>query len=407
MASIPVSDELRRTFETVDPAQIRAILVQNQANTLELVKALPSTSSQVSDKQDFFTLLGAILSNEPNRSGYVLYRLDSQAASGDWEWICCAYQPEGAKIKEKMQYALTRSSLMSGLGERNILETIFGSTPTDFIWPTKLRNQRKHDYQNPQLRTEGKPASEAAGTGVGGAKRFFGSRSAVAAAAPPPSQAAPAPAPAPASAPAPAPAPVKEVETIKAEEAKPVETPAVVDGTPAPASSGSITPPPPAILRRDSNELTSAFKSPVPPEDDEQDARPENLPNVEEEKQPEACTSNGVTPSNGSSPTNNVAAVAAAAATEEDEQKKESKTPVRVEAAPVVQPQAKSSVSIGYGQGASKTGMTEQEEESAKLRKLQSAERSSTLTTGGPKLGFKWQDGGKFAHHSTLLTGCV
>ncbi|KAN0065079.1 Twinfilin-1 [Thecaphora frezii] len=176
MNSIPVSDELREAFESAQAHHIRAILVQHdaKANALRLVSTLPPSAS---DRDDFEPTLGQLFADDPNRSGYALYRLDSQAASGEWEWLCCALQPDGAKIKEKMQYALTRSSLLAALTERRFLDIIFGTTPHDFIWPTKLRNSRKHDYQNPQLKIAGVSAADAAGTGSGGARRTFGTRS--------------------------------------------------------------------------------------------------------------------------------------------------------------------------------------------------------------------------------------
>ncbi|EPQ29718.1 uncharacterized protein PFL1_02938 [Pseudozyma flocculosa PF-1] len=180
MNNIPVDDGLRRAFDDASlptAGQVRAILVQNDGKALHLVNTLLPSST---DREDFEPVLEKLFTPDPNRSGYALFRLDSQAASGEWEWICCAYQPDGAKIKEKMQYALTRASLMAGLTERRFLDTIFGSTPRDFNWPTKLRNSRKHDYQNPQLKTAGVSAAEAAGTGSGGARRTFGARSGLA-----------------------------------------------------------------------------------------------------------------------------------------------------------------------------------------------------------------------------------
>ncbi|PWN51427.1 hypothetical protein IE53DRAFT_313943 [Violaceomyces palustris] len=176
MTSIPLADDLKSSFERANPKDVRVILVQNQGGILSLIRSLPPTSPDSTDKEDFNPLLAKLFSDDPQKSGYALFRLDTQAASGEWEWLCCAFQPDGAKIKEKMQYTATRTSLLGGLTERKFLDIIYGSTPNDFLWPHRLRNQRKHDYQNPQLKTAGLPASEAAGTGTGGAKRNFGSR---------------------------------------------------------------------------------------------------------------------------------------------------------------------------------------------------------------------------------------
>ena len=82
-----------------------------------------------------------------------------------------------------MLYSSTRASLLSTLNERNFLDTLFGASLKDFSFPTRLRNSRKHDYQNPQLAAKNKPPSEAAGVGTGGARRNFGALSTATAAA--------------------------------------------------------------------------------------------------------------------------------------------------------------------------------------------------------------------------------
>ncbi|CAO1631002.1 unnamed protein product [Jaminaea pallidilutea] len=170
-----VVDIFRNITSSPEEPDVRSILIQSEpaVRKLDLVTTLPPSAS---DKDDFEDHLSKLFSNEPSRSGYALYRLDSQAANGDWEWLCIAYQPDGAKVKEKMQYTATRAALLAGLNEHHFLETIYASGNRDFVFPAKLRNSRKHDYQNPQLKTAGKPASEAAGTDAGGARRNFGNR---------------------------------------------------------------------------------------------------------------------------------------------------------------------------------------------------------------------------------------
>lgn len=177
----PLLDLFQNTTSSSDAPEIRVVLVQTNPSgkSLSLINSLPPSGS---DKEDFEPLLGQLFQSEPTRSGYALYRLDTQAANGEWEWLCIAYQPDGAKVKEKMQYTMTRTSLISGLNERHFLDTMYATSSGDFKFPAKLRNARKHDYQNPQLKTAGKSAADAAGTDAGGAKRNFGARSAAAAA---------------------------------------------------------------------------------------------------------------------------------------------------------------------------------------------------------------------------------
>ncbi|SPC67592.1 uncharacterized protein UHOD_03595 [Ustilago sp. UG-2017b] len=442
MSNIPISDDLSKAFREAD-ASVRAILVQNDGGFLKLVQSAPPSSPDVSDKDDFLPVLAKLFANDPQRSGYALYRLDSQSASGDWEWLCCSYQPDGAKIKEKMQYAITRSSLMAGLTERNFLETIFGATPRDFLWPSKLRNSRKHDYQNPQLKIAGVAASEAAGTGVGGARRNFGS--------------------------------VGKANTLRSEEesssnGSDLGATSGVTGVssnqeteegrpkPVPESEQPRLTSPPTPKRYNSHELTMAFKSPSPPateiealadqekvqqqssQDDDAAASSENAKQfVAETKAPEEPSTRAVAAGRNENlwqptvPSNSTLTAAASVASADDGNERESKvTTAEQELAetkaaqeprtPPVQeggrlpqptlptwldqasleekPQEKSSISTGSGTGPSKSGLTEREEELAELRRLQATERATNTRTSaggasgsGPDVGFKWGDG--------------
>jgi hypothetical protein len=177
MTSFQLEDPVKEAFQSATASKtapdVRTLLVQTSASGKSLSLNDTLSASQ-SDKEDFAPQLTKVFGEEPNRSGYALYRLDSQAANGDWEWLCIAYQPEGAKVKEKMQYVKTRTALLNVLNEQHFIETIYATSASDLRFPTRLRNARKHDYQNPQLKTAGKPASEAAGTDAGGAKRNFG-----------------------------------------------------------------------------------------------------------------------------------------------------------------------------------------------------------------------------------------
>ncbi|KAJ1023540.1 hypothetical protein NDA16_003157 [Ustilago loliicola] len=434
MSNIPISDDLAKAFREAD-SSVRAILVQNDGGYLKLVQSAPPTSADVSDKNDFLPVLAKLFANDPQRSGYALYRLDTQSASGDWEWICCSYQPDGAKIKEKMQYAITRSSLMAGLTERNFLETIFGATPRDFLWPTKLRNSRKHDYQNPQLKTAGVAASEAAGTGVGGARRNFGSVGKAAGSLSNDSNLG-------------ATSGVTGVSSTKqAEEERP---------KPVPESEQPVLTSPPTPKRYNSHELTMAFKSPSPPATEiealadaeniqqQQNSHEDEAANakrfVSETKAPEEPTTPAVVAgskenlSQPTVPSNSTLTAAAGVASATDGNESEPKittaeqelaetkapqeppTPSAQDEAKLSQPtlptsldqaslsekpQEKSSISIGSGTGPSQSGLTEREEELAELRRLQATERAGNTRASagsggggnGPDVGFKWGDG--------------
>ena len=435
MSNIPIAADLAKAFQEADES-VRAILVQNDGGFLKLVQSAPPSGPDVSDKDDFLPVLSKLFANDPQRSGYALYRLDTQSASGDWEWLCCSYQPDGAKIKEKMQYAITRSSLMAGLTERNFLETIFGATPKDFLWPTKLRNSRKHDYQNPQLKTADKPASEAAGTGVGGARRNFGSVSKAntlrttdektADNTTPPSESN-------ASSLA-ATSGVSGVSSTGSAATEEPERPQLVPESEQPTLSS-----PPAPKRYNSHEFTSAFKSPSPPASEQRLDEPAPAPHQDRgDETPSASSTSAnaeqftteaqapaepTTPAVVAGQTGRLsqptvpsdstleAAAGVAAATDAGEAEpkvtaaeqqladskapQEPPTPSSQPADALSQPtlpasldqtalhassaektQEKSAISIGTGTGSSKSVLTQREEELAELRRLQATERA-------------------------------
>ena len=127
MSNLPLGEELKKLFEEVtsgkqEGAPVRAILVQNDGGVLRLVESLPEEST---DKDDFSSVLGKLFAKEPSRPGYALYRLDSKSPAGLYEWLNCAYRPEGAKVREKMQYTITQASLLAGLSELHFLETVY------------------------------------------------------------------------------------------------------------------------------------------------------------------------------------------------------------------------------------------------------------------------------------------
>ena len=158
MSNLPLGDDLKALFDEVtsgkrDDAPVRAILVHNENGILQLIDSLPEEGS---DKEDFNNVLGKLFAREPSKPGYALYRLDSKSPAGFYEWLNCAYRPEGAKVREKMQYSITQASLFRGLNEQHFLETVYVSVAdcllahctdgTDLLFPysrvARLRNLR-------------------------------------------------------------------------------------------------------------------------------------------------------------------------------------------------------------------------------------------------------------------------
>ncbi|PWN43624.1 hypothetical protein IE81DRAFT_72660 [Ceraceosorus guamensis] len=156
--SLSVSPELKQAFDEassslLDPEDTllpRAFLVRLDGKQLVISE---TRSPSDAAKSEWTQLLEELLTTASTTPGYVLYRLDSRSSAGQYEWLLVTFRPDGAPIKQRMQYGPSQEALTRSLGEWSFLEIIHASTPKDCIFPTKLRSDRKHDYQNPQTGT--------------------------------------------------------------------------------------------------------------------------------------------------------------------------------------------------------------------------------------------------------------
>jgi len=134
-----LSPDLTSTFkETLEsspsPPKIRALLARSENNKLNLISTFNASSS---DRDDFQPCLKQLLSQDKDRSGYVLFRLDTQSASGEWEWVSRPYK-RGSKVG-------FRFALSTQARTRLALLNTSGSIPPDsfrFVWLINLMEQR-------------------------------------------------------------------------------------------------------------------------------------------------------------------------------------------------------------------------------------------------------------------------
>lgn len=422
MSNIPIDDNLKKLFDDItqgrsgeDPE--RAILVQNDNGILRLVESAPPKGS---DREDFDEVLGKLFANEPMKPGYALYRLDSKSPAGLFEWINCAFRPEGAKVREKMQYSITQASLFKDLNEQHFLETVYGATSREFSFPSRLRNSRKHDYQNPQLSTKGKAASEAAGTDAGGIRRNFEAVAAGSSTANEinPAQAANAPKKLVATMPDVATSVQAEPKAVTQASPSPspaaasqkVEEPSEDKPLPEAEKEAKISEPEPAPKSLDTtaqDEPVQDKPTSVLPKDEEDEDGVEVLkptieasapPTITEEPKqptPDTCLlASEASPTVAATAASTVATSSAAAssATKEDITSStsvpESSQQEKANSAPTTQ----STSSIGVGKGAG--GLeTEKEKQLAQLKSEESRYKfsaSSQQGAGGPHTGFAW-----------------
>ncbi|KAJ1334315.1 hypothetical protein BSLG_008150 [Batrachochytrium salamandrivorans] len=63
---------------------------------------------------------------------YILYRMDTRvAATGIHEWAFLQYVPDTAKVRDKMMYAATKSTLTKELGDAKFTDTVYATTKDD------------------------------------------------------------------------------------------------------------------------------------------------------------------------------------------------------------------------------------------------------------------------------------
>jgi len=81
-------------------------------------------------EQDFPRILDFLEDKNP---AYIAYRLDQKTAIG-YDWIFMCYVPDFAKVRDKMLYASTRSTLKKALGDSHFVDDMYGTDKKDFSW---------------------------------------------------------------------------------------------------------------------------------------------------------------------------------------------------------------------------------------------------------------------------------
>ncbi|KAH6599869.1 hypothetical protein BASA50_002698 [Batrachochytrium salamandrivorans] len=80
-------------------------------------------------EQDFTALTPWLDESTPC---YILYRMDTRvAATGIHEWAFLQYVPDTAKVRDKMMYAATKSTLTKELGDAKFTDTVYATTKDD------------------------------------------------------------------------------------------------------------------------------------------------------------------------------------------------------------------------------------------------------------------------------------
>jgi twinfilin-like protein len=111
--------------------------------------------SSVSESGTFEEDLSELQSHfDPNAPCYVLARTDKKNNRDQWRWNLFCYVPDKAKVREKMIYASSRSSLRQQLGDDFFVDEIFGTVPADFNLQGYNAHVQHRESDDPLTREE-------------------------------------------------------------------------------------------------------------------------------------------------------------------------------------------------------------------------------------------------------------
>ncbi|KAJ1923568.1 Twinfilin-1 [Tieghemiomyces parasiticus] len=139
-SGIEVTPELTERFATcVSPdCTVRFILVRIVDNALHAAEVVASHTDQ---DADFSLLSDQLVSCDPS---YILYRLDDEG--GD-RWLFISYIPDHGKVRDKMVYAATQSTLLKQLGSNRFVHVVAVRDPKDIQFSTLQAFLDCHDVR--------------------------------------------------------------------------------------------------------------------------------------------------------------------------------------------------------------------------------------------------------------------
>ncbi|KAM3580875.1 Twinfilin-1 [Umbelopsis sp. WA50703] len=134
-SGIKVSEELAKAFaDAVGSGETRVLRISIEKETL-----IENGQSPVSGtfEEDFGEVQKYLDESQP---AFIVVRLDSKSSAGEYEWLFISYVPDNAKVRDKMLYASTRTSLTKELGDYRFVDSMWGTDAEEFT----LQGYKKH-----------------------------------------------------------------------------------------------------------------------------------------------------------------------------------------------------------------------------------------------------------------------
>ncbi|KAI8983649.1 hypothetical protein BDB01DRAFT_791605 [Pilobolus umbonatus] len=148
-SGIQVSEDLSKLFtEAVSQGDIRIVCMSIEK---ESVIQSGTTPVESTFEADYKHVTGYLDSTKP---AYLFVRLDQKNNAGEYEWLFLTYVPDHAKIRDKMIYASTRTSLLRELGDNRFVDSIFGTDQSEFTWEGYQKHLKHKSAAAPLTRRE-------------------------------------------------------------------------------------------------------------------------------------------------------------------------------------------------------------------------------------------------------------
>jgi len=125
---VRVDGNLKESFQSAtDNDRFIKAIVSEDCSKIEKVTTVGAQSTWEND----FDLVPPLL--EDRTPCFIIYRTDRKGHSTPYLWYLLSFIPDDAKVKQKMLYSATRSSLVSDLGgENHFIDYIHGTTQVEF-----------------------------------------------------------------------------------------------------------------------------------------------------------------------------------------------------------------------------------------------------------------------------------
>ncbi|KAH9951888.1 actin depolymerizing protein [Amylocystis lapponica] len=164
---IAVSQELSSAFsDAISSQNIRFLKVAISNESLVPDESLPPSGTL---KEDLDKLDSILQDDVP---AYVLVRLDDPPT----EWLAIYYVPDNAKVRDKMLYAATRTTLTKSLGSAHFTDNIFATSKEDLTAAAYVKHRQHVLAPKPMSAREKEMADVRAAERDAGGGAYQGSR---------------------------------------------------------------------------------------------------------------------------------------------------------------------------------------------------------------------------------------